>query len=437
MKHHKADLPPQDSLAFALLHAAQLVAAVIEEGANLDARYEHLLHENRAWNDNVRGAIRDLTWNTLRQYGRGDAVLRHFLSKPLPASIHALLLVSLYRLEQRPEQAHTLVNQAVEAAVRLADGLKGVVNGVLRNAVRQGGLLKTWQEAEMESRYAYPSWWIKRVQREHKKDWEAILAAGNLHPPMSLRVNRRSGTVEQYLSELAELGIAARKLPNDALLLEHPLPVSKVPGFAEGRVSVQDAGAQWSALRLDARNGERVLDACAAPGGKCAHLLERADIELTALEYDPARAEQIHRNFERLGLNGKVMVADCRALEQWWDGRPFDRILADVPCSASGAVRRHPDIKWLRRENDIAGFVAQQKTIVDALWQTLAIDGTMLYVTCSVFDDENRRQVEGFLNRHPDAELCKLSDSQPSLLLPNADHDGFYYASLRKKKRHS
>ena len=431
MIYPKISLEP-GCLAHALFHSAKLIALVLE-GKSLTERFEHLLRNNPGWPDNVGKAIRDMVWNTLRNYGRGDVVLGHFLNKPLPPTIHALLLVALYRLEQRPAQAHTLVDQAVEAAARLAANLKGVVNAVLRNVLRQSAKIPLWRAANPVSHYAYPAWWIEQVQREHEEDWEAILTAGNLHPPMSLRVNRRRSTVENYLAELTEAGIGSRRLANDALLLERSLPVSKLPGFAEGRVSVQDAGAQWAAPWLAACDGERVLDACAAPGGKSAHLLELADIELTALERDPTRATRISDNLARLGLDAKVNVADCQALDTWWDGRPFDRILADVPCSASGVARRHPDIKWLRRETDIAGFVAQQAKIIDALWHTLACGGTMLYVTCSVFGDENRRQIEHFLANHPDAEYPVSQSQQIHPLPTTADHDGFYYARLRKR----
>lgn len=435
---HKPGLVPlkSDSLAYALFQAAKLIAAVLE-GANLTECYGRLLHANPDWSEGVRGAIRDLTWSTLRDYGRGDAVLRHFLSKPLPVSVHALLLVAVYRLEQRPDQAHTLVNQAVDAAAHLAVGLKGVVNGALRNIVRKKDNLAMWRNEDIVARYAYPAWWIKHVRREHRNDWELILAAGNLHPPMSLRVNCRRSTVEGYLSELTKAGIVAKRLDNDALLLEHPLPVSKLPGFVEGNVSVQDAGAQWAASWLRVCNGKRVLDACAAPGGKAAHLLELNDIDLTALELDPVRAERMHDNFARLGLSAKIIVADCCALDTWWDKRPFDHILADVPCSASGVVRRHPDIKWLRRERDIGKFVAQQSNIINVLWQTLADGGTMLYVTCSIFDDENHRQIEHFLAHHPDAEIFMPKTCLIHPLLPTAEHDGFYYACLRKKIRNA
>ncbi|PLX72598.1 MAG: 16S rRNA (cytosine(967)-C(5))-methyltransferase RsmB [Azoarcus sp.] len=363
-----------------------------------------MLSANPSWPDATRGAVRDLSWSTLREFGRGDAVLRHYLHKPLPTYLHALLLVALYRLEQRPAQSHTLVDQAVEAAAAEVPALKGVINGVLRNVLRETMKLEGWRDADIEARYACPQWWIERVRYDHPADWEAILQAGNLHPPMSLRVNARRASGEDVSAALEKAGIPARKLENGAILLAHPVPVQRLPGFAEGLVSVQDAGAQWAAQWLGAVDGERVLDACAAPGGKSAHLLERADIDLT----------------------------DCRRLNTWWDGEPFDRILADVPCSASGVVRRHPDIKWLRRNEDIPRFAAQQAEILDALWQTLAPGGTMLYVTCSVFDEENRRQIDAFLARHPDAETHAIDASDSRSLPPTADHDGFYYARLRK-----
>ena len=216
-------------------------------------------------------------------------------------------------------------------------------------------------------------------------------------------------------------------------MLDAPLPVALLPGYAEGRVSVQDAGAQWAAGLLDPQPGERVLDACSAPGGKTAHLLERADLALLALELDPQRARRVELNLARLGLAAELKVADCRMLADWWDGRPFDRILADVPCSASGVVRRHPDIKWLRRDTDVVHFAAQQAEILEALWHTLAPGGTMLYVTCSVFDEENAAQIARFCARHADAQRLPIQGRPDLQLLPDAEHDGFYFALLRKR----
>lgn len=423
---------PTDSLAYALKQAASLVAGVLE-GGNLTDSYESMLRAHPDWSDGTRGAIRDLSWSTLRDFGRGDAVLRQFLHKQLPSYLHALLLVSLYRLEQRPAQSHTLVDQAVEAAAAELPAMKGVVNGVLRNVLRQAAKMDEWRSQDPAAKFAYPEWWINRVRRDHPDQWESILEAGNVHPPMSVRVNLRRAGVDEVLLALNEAGVPARKLENGALLLKQPVAVSRLPGFADGKLSVQDAGAQWAAIWLQPMDGERVLDACAAPGGKTAHLLEHASVDLTAIELDPVRAVRVQANLERLGLKATIKVADCRRLDDWWDGRPFDRILADVPCSASGVVRRHPDIKWLRRQEDIAGFAAQQAEIIDALWHTLAPGGTMLYVTCSVFDEENRRQIEAFCSRHPDAELHAIENHASRSLPPTVDHDGFYYARLRKR----
>jgi 16S rRNA (cytosine967-C5)-methyltransferase len=422
---------PQDSLAYALQQAASLMEAVWE-GRNLTECWEELLAAHPHWSDATRGAVRDLAWASLRDYGRADAVLRRLLHKPLPASCQALLSVALHRLEQRPEQSHTIVDQAVEAAARIAPGLKGVINGVLRNVLRQGDQVQRWRDEDVAARHRHPAWWVSRVRAAWPAEWEATLAAGSQHPPMCLRVNLRRCTLDEATLRLSEAGIAFRRLDNDALLLERPLPVARLPGFAEGWYSVQDAGAQWAARWLGAQDGERVLDACAAPGGKAAHVLERAAVDLTALEIDPLRARRIDDNFRRLGLQGRVLVGDACRPRQWWDGRPFDRILADVPCSASGVARRHPDIKWLRQREDIAGFAEGQARILDALWQTLAPGGTMLYVTCSVFDEENRAQIERFCARHPDALRQAIDGRLEQQLLPSAEHDGFYYALLRK-----
>ena len=416
-----------------MLRAAELVARVME-GGNLTDAFERMAELHGTWPEKTRGAVRDLAWSTLRDYGRGDAVLRELLHTPPAPVIHALLLVALRRLEQRPEQTHTTVDQVVQAAAVAMPGLKGMVNGVLRNALRQRTQWPLWVDGDEEARHAHPRWWIERARADHPECWQDLLAAGNERSPMALRVNRRRSSVEAVLAELAADDILARALGADTILLEHAVAVARLAAYAEGRVSVQDAGAQRAAVLLAPQAGDRVLDACAAPGGKAAHLLEMADIDLLALELDPQRAQRIGRNLTRLGLKARIQVADCSTPQQWWDGRPFDRILADVPCSASGAVRRHPDIKWLRRDEDIAAFALQQRRILDALWHTLAAGGTMLYVTCSVFTQENSAQVSSFLGRHADAEIIPIEASPDCQLLPNADHDGFYFARLRKKR---
>jgi 16S rRNA (cytosine967-C5)-methyltransferase len=252
---------------------------------------------------------------------------------------------------------------------------------------------------------------------------------------MCLRVNRRHGDAAAYVATLEAQGIHGRALDDTAVLLDEPVAVERLPGFADGRVSVQDWGAQQAARLLDARAGMRVLDACAAPGGKTSHLLESADVELLALEAEASRAPRIEENLARLGLSAAVNVADCRRVSDWWDGRPFERILADVPCSASGVVRRHPDIKWLRRPRDVDNFARTQAEILEALWQVLAPGGRMLYCTCSVFPQENARQIADFVRRHADAIRLPTPPTGTDnewQLLPDPEHDGFFYARLEK-----
>jgi len=423
---------PQEGLAYRLRQAGSLIEAVLS-GKNLTDAFSRLQQDNPGWSDATRGAVHDLAWGTLRNYGRGDRVLHALLHKPLPEEVRALLLATLYRLNQRPEQAFSIVDQAVEAVASFAPGLRGVVNAVLRNSLRQSARLAGMIEADEPAQYCHPAWWIARLRTAYPRDWKKILDADNSHPPMTLRINRRRSTSERVIADLQAAGIPCQVLDNQAVLLEQPVPVSRIPGFAEGNVSVQDAGAQRAATWLDSADGMRVLDACSAPGGKAAHVLELADVALTALEMDRSRSLRITENLERLGLAATVCTADARRPADWWDGQPFDRILADVPCSASGVVRRHPDIKWLRRDRDIAAFARQQAQIIDALWQTLAAGGKMLYVTCSVFPQENRLQVEEFCVRHEDARRLPLQGELEQQLLPDAEHDGFYYALLGKQ----
>lgn len=421
---------PADSLACALHAAACAIAAVIG-GRNLDAALAALKLAAT-----TRPAVMDLAYGALRCHGRGDFFLAHLIERPLAdTSVRGLLLAALHRLEVRPQDAHTTVDQAVTAAAVLARGkYKALANGVLRNFLRQRDELVAAADGDDVARWQHPRWWLDKLRAAYPANWQAIAAAGNQHPPMSLRVNTRRTTTADFLAELAQAGIVGRSLDQAAIRLDKPVPVDRLPGFAEGRVSVQDYGAQRAAPLLDARPGMRVLDACAAPGGKSAHLLELAELDLTALDADAARAARIDDTLRRLGLSATVKVADCRDLGAWWDGQPFERILADVPCSASGVVRRHPDIKWLRRPGDVAGFAAAQADILDALWRTLAPGGTMLYASCSLFAEENADQVAAFVARHPDAlRLSTHGKEYEWQLTPDADQDGFYYARIAKR----
>lgn len=415
-------LPP-DSLAYALLHAARIDAAV---GAGQSLADGLLARVDAA----ARPAVQDLVYGSLRQFGRGDFMLAQLLAKPLATpEVHALLLVALYRLETRPEAAHTVVDQAVAAAGELAGGrFRGLVNGVLRNFLRQRETLLAAAAADPVTAACHPEWWLRRLQAAYPADWPAIVAAGNGPPPMALRVNLRRTTRAAYEASLAAAGIAATPVGEAGLMLGRPLPIERLPGFAAGFVSVQDPGAQQAALLLDPAPGSRVLDACAAPGGKTAHLLERADLDLLALDLKPARCRRIAESLARLGLQASLKAADCARPAGWWDGRPFDAVLADVPCTASGVVRRNPDAKWLRRDADVAGFAATQARILDALWQVVRPGGKLLYATCSVFPEENGEQIRRFLATRPDARR-----DHEEQILPTADHDGFFYCRLEKR----
>ena len=413
-----------DSLGWSLLLAARVIAAV-QEGKSLTEAMTLLGKEAPP----ARAAAQDVIYGVLRACGRGEFLLGQLMEKPLTyLPTQALLLAALYRLETRKDSHHTVVDQAVIAAGELAGGVfKGVVNGVLRNFLRRReNLLAALAKDEVASRQ-HPAWWLSRLQRAYPQDWAAIVAAGNSAPPMSLRVNRRRLGVADYLLRLGAAGMSARPLGSSGLMLDQAVSVDALPGFREGLVSVQDIGAQRAAELLAVQDGMRVLDACAAPGGKTAHLLELADLDLLAVELDAGRATRISENLERLQLVARVCVGDSSAPATWWDGRPFDAILADVPCSASGVVRRYPDIKYLRRESDIRRFAATQAVLLDALWPLLKVGGKLLYATCSVFAEENAGQVDAFLFRQSDA--VRLTQEQ---WLPGKENDGFYYALLAK-----
>jgi 16S rRNA (cytosine967-C5)-methyltransferase len=419
------------------LLAAAAVSKVLA-GASLTTVLQDTWHNHPDLPEQQRGAIQDISYGVLRFYGQLNAILGLLLKKPLKnKEVSYLLLVALYQLEYSRAAPHAVVDNAVSASqgVNGNRGLQGLVNAVLRNFIRQHAtLLQQATESEV-GHYSHPQWWIDKLRIQYPQHYEAALEASNRRPPMTLRINRRRTTVTEYLDRLSQLGMNARTSSDEALELEQPVAVEKLPGFAQGLVSVQDAGAQLAAKLLDVSNGMRVLDACAAPGGKSAHLLELAKVELTVLDSDSNRLTRVSRNFSRLGLEAHRLIhGDASRPTLWWDGNPLDRILADVPCSASGVTRRHPDIKWLRRESDLLQFVAKQREILDALWPILRRGGKLLYVTCSVFAEENRLQMEEFLRRHTDARLLPLSGAEliDGQLMPDSHHDGFFYALVLK-----
>lgn len=417
------------------LIASQIVSQVMVNGRNLNQVMDEKLGAVPNLQTAQRGAIRDLSYGTLRFYGQLKAVLELLLRKPLTDDrLGYLLLVVLYQLQYSKATQHTVVDQAVFAARTLQPQAGGLVNAILRNFLRQQQTLLTQVEQRREAKFNYPLWWITELNAQYGATGTSILASGNLHPPMTLRVNRRWGDVQQYQALLAEHGMTAQVNAPDALTLDTPVSVDKLPGFFSGWVSIQDAGAQYAAALLDVHLGMRVLDACAAPGGKTAHILELADVEMVAVDKDPQRLQRVAENLQRLALSAQLLAGDAAMPDAWWDGRHFARILADVPCSASGVVRRHPDIKWLRRRTDIDQFATQQFEILQALWPLLEPDGKLLYATCSVFKQENEQLIGKFMAAHADAHRLPLAlpDGSHGQLLPNAQHDGFFYALLHK-----
>ena len=413
------------------LAATQIVQQVMVDGRNLNQVLDESLRRKSVWTPAQRAALQDLSYGTLRFYGQLNAVLDLLLHKHMTDNrITYLLLVALYQLQYSKAAQHAVVDHAVRAADILNPKIRGLVNAILRNFLRNEADLLAQAALKPEGRYSHPEWWIDELMNQYGEGVAAaILDAGNGHPPMTLRANQRRGTTTAYLALLAEQSIAARLIAPDALQLEKPVSVDKLPGFFEGLVSVQDAGAQYAAQLMDVHNGMRVLDACAAPGGKTAHLLELEDVELVALDKDEKRLLRVSDNLRRLGLVATLLSGDAAIPAEWWDGKPFERILADVPCSATGVVRRHPDIKWLRRKKDIASFAIQQSEILQSLWKLLAQDGLLLYATCSVFKQENQDVIDEFLAKTPKARQVDLPVGQ---LLPNDQHDGFFYALLQK-----
>jgi 16S rRNA (cytosine967-C5)-methyltransferase len=393
----------------------------------------------------ARPGTQALSFDALRRVGGAQAVREIVAPKTPPREVEALLVTALALLwppgkgSRPPYPDHTLVDQAVEAARRRAPAAAGFINAVLRRFVREREALVAAAEKTPLGAFNHPPWWIERVKRDWPTQWQALLASANERPPMTLRVNARRSTPQAYLQRLALAGRGARLWPGGAIVLDLPCPVGDLPGFAAGDVSVQDAAAQLAAPLLlgdGLAPGARVLDACAAPGGKTAHLLELAELDVIALDVDAQRLARVHDTLARLHLKAQVRAGDARLPATWWDGRPFDAILLDAPCSASGIVRRHPDIRWLRRNDDIGALARTQAALLDALWPLLATGGRLLYATCSLFKAEGEAQIDAFLQRaSPGAVRADPASPGHLLGLPDNDSagsDAFYYALLHK-----
>jgi len=434
-----------------LLASAKCVQAVLS-GRSLSDSLPGIGHE-------LRPAVQAISFHCMRRLGLAREMRRVMVPRSPPDALaDALLLVALAVLDTALEYAgadhdtaparrdlpvyavHTVVDQAVSAAARQKklQPYKNLLNAMLRRFVRERSAILAQARKKTEALWNYPEWWIQALRGAYPGQWKALLDTGNRPGPMTLRVNTRRSSVPHLLDQLAAAGLDARAAGGQAVVLDSARPVQAVPGFGQGWWSVQDASAQKAALLVDPRPGMRVLDACAAPGGKTAHLLELADIDLLALDADAARLQRVAQNLERLGLMSdrvSLRCADAADPASWWDGRPFDAVLADVPCTASGIVRRHPDIRWLRQSPDVPATAALQKKIADALWRVVAPGGRLVYVTCSVFPQEGEQQARQFLGRHADARRL----SAPGQILPLAGPgqsdggDGFFYAQFAKQ----
>ncbi len=438
----------QSGAQIPLWRQLQSVAAVIQSiraGVSGTAAIERVPVE-------LRPGVQALSFQVLRGLGRAQA-LRQLLANRAPsAPADALLCTALalvWSETDAPYEAFTLVNQTVEAAKRTptTKAQANFINGCLRRFLREREQLVAHTDSNPVAVWNHPQWWIDRVKKEQPEHWQAILKANNQQAAMTLRVNCRQSSVSDYLNQLKSLGLEGVASGESGVTLSQAKPVHVLPGFSSGMVSVQDTAAQMAAPLLLAGlqpmgSALRVLDACAAPGGKTAHLLEYADCDVTALDMDAARCERIHQTLARLGLEARVRVSDAVDTAQWWDGQLFDAILLDAPCSASGIVRRHPDVRWLRRETDIAQLAQIQARLLKTLWPLVRPGGRLLYCTCSVFQAEGAGQIKTFLAHHNDASLLP----SPGHLMPRhrqneeqvldnrlTDHDGFYYALLEKR----
>lgn len=404
----------------------------------------------------LRPGVQALTFHVLRHLGTARALVDQLVQRKPDAAVQALLCSALSLMLEDAEAgsasglhyaAHTVVNQAVDAARqdRSTARQAAFVNACLRRFLRERPALMAEALRHPVARWNHPTWWIERLQRDHPERWQAILAANNQPGPMTLRVNRRQIGRAAYQQALLAIGVASNPVGDDGLELDTPQPVERLPGFSQGHCSVQDAAAQMAAsLLLEDRHwtaADRVLDACAAPGGKTAHLLERAEVSLLALDMDARRCERVDDNLKRLGLRAEVRCADASRPATWWDGQAFDAILLDAPCTASGIVRRHPDVRWLRRASDVDQLVKVQRGLLEALWPLLKPGGRLLYATCSVFRAEGADQVQAFLERHTNA----VHRPSPGHLLPGSaapagefndnplgGHDGFFYTRIDK-----
>ena len=429
-----------------LLQAAAQVALAVQNGRSMTAALEAVPKD-------LRPGVQALSFQTMRWWGRALALRKCLARKAPPAQADALLCTALalsWQDDLAPYPVHTLVNQAVEAARRHKDmrAQAPFVNACLRRFLREREALIAQTDTDLTALWNHPAWWVKRLQTDHPQDWQSILQAAQSAAPMTLRVSPEHSTVQAYLQVLEAQGIAAKAVAEFGVQLFKAVPVHQLPGFSEGHVSVQDAAAQLAAPLLlnglkPSHQGLRLLDACAAPGGKTGHLLEcHPEAQVLALDVDPVRCERIQQNLDRLKVKAQIVAADAAQPADWWDGQSFDGILLDAPCTASGIGRRHPDVRWLRRESDVAQLATIQAKLLKALWPLVKPGGRLLYCTCSVFKAEGESQIQTFVQHNTDAQILpspghltpSIATSETSLRdNVMGEHDGFYYALLEKR----
>ena len=419
--------------------AAQTLFQVLDKGQSVTDALP--VNASKLDNPKDKALLQELVFGCLRWFPRLDERVRSKLSKPLKGKfrpLHYLMLVGLYQLEYTRIPAHAALSETVNASRQLKGAqLSGMINGVLRNLQREQAQPPT--PSSDAARYAHPQWLLTQLQNAYPEQWQQIVEANNQKPPMWIRINQHHCTTDDFLQQL-QPAHSTDLDTQGAVLLETPCDATTLPGFSQGDCSVQDLAAQQAASILAPQAGERILDVCAAPGGKTGHLLEQSggELDMVALDVDAKRLSRVSDNLQRLGYQAQVCCGDAAQPEQWWDGKPFDRILLDAPCSATGVIRRHPDIKWLRREQDIQQLSQLQYQILNAIWPLLKPGGQLLYATCSILPQENSQQIVKFLKEHSDVKRIPLDSSDSSeapgwqILTGQRNMDGFFYALLEK-----
>lgn len=421
--------------------AAKVLFQVVDKGQSLSFA---LPVAQQTIKSRDHALLQEICYGALRYLPRLETIAGELMDKPLTGKqrvFHHLILVGLYQISFMRIPAHAAVGETVEATKDLkGPRLRGLINAVLRNYQRNQEELDVKSVSHDAGKYGHPGWLLKLLKSSYPEQWEQVVEANNCKAPMWLRVNSQHHNRDDYqqLLKNANIDSVAHSEAQDALKLASPCDVDKLPGFSQGWVSVQDAAAQLAVDYLKPENNELILDCCAAPGGKTAHILEHTlNTQVIAIDSDKSRLKRVHENLKRLGLTAQVICGDARKPEEWWQGEQFDRILLDAPCSATGVIRRHPDIKWLRRADDIAALTKLQSEILTAMWHQLKPGGTLVYATCSVTPQENREQIQAFLQRTADATLTGSDPKNPGrqILPGEEDMDGFYYTVLQKQAK--